>query len=129
MDIIESARVSRAEYIGVEGYSFSPEVYNSQGFNSQNLADYTQIQTPQEFVFTDTDEPGASLSNRHLTDKDEMSVRVGVIGCGRWGATHLRTLADLRSSGKFRIHACIFLINKWKSTILWILSILMARND
>ena len=54
-------RVSRAEYIGVEGYSFSPEVYNSQGFNSQNLTDYTQIQTPQEFVFVDTDEQGKPI--------------------------------------------------------------------
>lgn len=36
-----------------------------------------------------------------------MSVRVGVIGCGRWGTTHLRTLADLKSSGKItEIHAC-----------------------
>ena len=56
-----TTRVSRAEYIGVEGYSFSPEVYNSQGFNSQNLADYTQIQTPQEFVFVDTDEQGKPI--------------------------------------------------------------------
>ena len=55
----------------------------------------------------------ASLSNRHLTDKDEMSVRVGVIGCGRWGATHLRTLADLRSSGKIsEIHACDIIPDK-----------------
>ena len=56
-----TTRVSRAEYIGVEGFSFSPEVYNSQGFNSQNLADYTQIQTPQEFVFVDTDEQGKPI--------------------------------------------------------------------
>ena len=56
-----TTRVSRAEYIGVEGYSFSPEVYNSQGFNSQNLADYTQIQTPQEFSFIDTDEQGKPI--------------------------------------------------------------------
>lgn len=53
-----TTRVSRAEYIGVEGYSFSPEVYNAQGFNSQNLIDYTQIETPQEFVFVDTDDQG-----------------------------------------------------------------------
>ena len=65
MDIIESRRF-HAEYIGVEGYSFSPEVYNSQGFNSQNLADYTQIQTPQEFVFTDTDDQGQAYQTDTL---------------------------------------------------------------
>ena len=55
----------------------------------------------------------ASLSNRHLTDKDEMSVRVGVIGCGRWGTTHLQTLADLKSSGKIsEIHACDIISEK-----------------
>ena len=42
-----------------------------------------------------------------------MSVRVGVIGCGRWGATHLRTLANLRSSGKIsEIHACDIIPDK-----------------
>ena len=53
-----TTRVSRAEYIGVEGYSFSPEVYKNQGFDKQNLTDYANIQTPQEFVFAEVDEQG-----------------------------------------------------------------------
>lgn len=56
-----TTRVSRAEYIGIEGYSFSPEVYESQGFNKQNLGDYAHIQTPEEFVFTDVDGQGNPL--------------------------------------------------------------------
>jgi hypothetical protein len=56
-----TTRVSRAEYIGIEGYSFSPEVYESQGFNKQNLGDYAHIQTPEEFVFADVDGQGNPL--------------------------------------------------------------------
>ena len=42
-----------------------------------------------------------------------MSVRVGIIGCGRWGTTHLQTLADLKSSGKIsEIHACDIISEK-----------------
>ena len=56
-----TTRVSRAEYIGIEGYSFSPEVYKSQGFHKQNLGDYAHIQTPEEFVFADVDQQGNPL--------------------------------------------------------------------
>ena len=56
-----TTRVSRAEYIGIEGYSFSPEVYESQGFHQQNLGDYAHIQTPEEFVFADVDNQGNPL--------------------------------------------------------------------
>jgi len=56
-----TTRVSRAEYIGIEGYSFSPEVYESQGFHQQNLGDYAHIQTPEEFVFADVDDRGNPL--------------------------------------------------------------------
>ena len=56
-----TTRVSRAEYIGIEGYSFSPEVYESQGFHQQNLGDYAHIQTPEEFIFADEDEQGNPL--------------------------------------------------------------------
>ncbi len=56
-----TTRVSRAEYIGIEGYSFSPEVYESQGFHQQNLGDYAHIQTPEEFVFADVDDQGNPL--------------------------------------------------------------------
>lgn len=56
-----TTRVSRAEYIGIEGYSFSPEVYESQGFHKQNLGDYAHIQTPEEFVFADVDGQGNPL--------------------------------------------------------------------
>ena len=45
-----TTRVSRAEYIGIEGYSFSPEVYKSQGFHKQNLGDYAHIQTPVSYT-------------------------------------------------------------------------------
>ena len=57
-----TTRVSRAEYIGIEGYSFSPEVYESQGFHKQNLGDYAHIQTPEEFVFADVDQQGNPLN-------------------------------------------------------------------
>ena len=56
-----TTRVSRAEYIGIEGYSFSPEVYESQGFHKQNLGDYAHIETPADFVFADVDEQGKPL--------------------------------------------------------------------
>ncbi|MEC8540681.1 MAG: hypothetical protein VXY53_02460, partial [Candidatus Thermoplasmatota archaeon] len=56
-----TTRVSRAEYIGIEGYSFSPEVYESQGFHRQNLGDYAHIETPTDFVFADVDEQGKPL--------------------------------------------------------------------
>ena len=108
MDIIESQRESHAQNISELKDTPFLQKYNSQGFNSQNLADYTQIQTPYKNLVSSTQMSRASLSNRHLTDKDEMSVRVGVIGWGRWGAIHLRTLADLRSSGKIsEIHVCV----------------------
>ena len=56
-----TTQVSRAEYIGIEGYSFSPEVYESQGFHQQNLGDYAHIQTPEEFDFADVDSQGNPL--------------------------------------------------------------------
>ena len=60
-DTTESqARVSRAEYIGVEGYSFSQFTIHKASI-LKNLADYTQIQTPQEFVLVDTDDQGKPI--------------------------------------------------------------------
>ena len=56
-----TTRVSRAEYVGIEGYSFSPEVYQSQGFDKQNLGDYAHLQTPAEFTFVDVDAQGNPL--------------------------------------------------------------------
>ena len=56
-----TTRVSRAEYVGIEGYSFSPEVYQSQGFDKQNLGDYAHLQTPAEFTFIDVDSQGNPL--------------------------------------------------------------------
>lgn len=38
-----TTRVSRAEYVGIEGYSFSQEVFESQGFDKQNLLDFENI--------------------------------------------------------------------------------------
>ena len=36
-----------------------------------------------------------------------MTVNVGVIGCGRWGMIHLKTLKKLKNQGLVsKIHAC-----------------------
>ena len=59
-----TTRVSRAEYVGIEGYSFSPEVYESQGFNNQNLLDFSSFDFSDEFKFADKDENGNSLMPR-----------------------------------------------------------------
>jgi hypothetical protein len=59
-----TTRVSRAEYVGIEGYSFSPEVYESQGFNNQNLLDFSSFDFSDDFKFADKDENGNSLMPR-----------------------------------------------------------------
>ena len=49
----------------------------------------------------------ATLSNRLSTDDNIMSAVVGVVGCGRWGMTHLKTLSMLKDRGLISaIHAC-----------------------
>ncbi len=59
-----TTRVSRAEYVGIEGYSFSPEVYESQGFNNQNLLDFSSFDSTEDFKFISKDENGESLMPR-----------------------------------------------------------------
>ena len=49
----------------------------------------------------------ATLSNRHATDDNNMGAKVGIIGCGRWGSVHLKTLAKLKQEGLVsEIHGC-----------------------
>ena len=49
----------------------------------------------------------ATLSNRLSTDDNIMGAVVGVVGCGRWGMTHLKTLSMLKDRGLISaIHAC-----------------------
>ena len=49
----------------------------------------------------------ATLSNRLSTDDNIMGTVVGVVGCGRWGMTHLKTLSMLKDRGLISaIHAC-----------------------
>ena len=49
----------------------------------------------------------ATLSNRQSTDDSIMGAVVGVVGCGRWGLNHLKTLRELKTRGLISaIHAC-----------------------
>lgn len=49
----------------------------------------------------------ATLSNRLSTDDIMIGAVVGVVGCGRWGMTHLKTLGMLKDRGLISaIHAC-----------------------
>jgi len=42
-----------------------------------------------------------------------MGVKVGIIGCGRWGSIHLKTLAQLKENGLVsEIHACDLIPSK-----------------
>jgi len=59
-----TTRVSRAEYVGVEGYSFSPEVYESQGFDNQNLIDFSSFGDVDNYEFINKGKDGESLMPR-----------------------------------------------------------------
>ncbi len=49
----------------------------------------------------------ARLSNRPSIDDDSMGLRIGVVGCGRWGMNHLNTLYKLKQNGLIAsVHAC-----------------------
>ena len=55
----------------------------------------------------------ATLSNRHYADCNNMGVKVGIIGCGRWGTVHLNTLNSLKKIGTVsEIHACDLIPSK-----------------
>ena len=49
----------------------------------------------------------ASLSSRQNIGEDDMTLKIGLVGCGRWGMNHLKTLAELKKTGQISsIHAC-----------------------
>ncbi len=60
-----TTRVSRAQYIGVEGFSFTPEVYAQMGFEDQNTPDLSTLtMAPSFFQFTAKDEQGNTIKPR-----------------------------------------------------------------
>jgi hypothetical protein len=60
-----TTRVSRAQYIGVEGFSFSPEVYAKMGFEDQNTPDLSTLtQAPTSFQFSAKDQQGNTIKPR-----------------------------------------------------------------
>ena len=57
-----TTRVSRAEYIGVEGFSFSPKLYADFGFENQNTQDLSQFTDAVErYEFAAQDEQGNTI--------------------------------------------------------------------
>ena len=61
MDITESQRESHVQNILVGRIFLFSRSLQFTRLQFSNLADYTQIQTPQEFVFVDTDEQGKPI--------------------------------------------------------------------
>lgn len=60
-----TTRVSRAEYIGVEGFSFSPKLYADFGFENQNTQDLSQFTDAVEhYEFAAQDEQGNTIKPR-----------------------------------------------------------------
>ena len=60
-----TTRVSRAEYIGVEGFSFSPKLYADFGFENQNTQDLSTFTTAvSQYQFTAQDEQGNTIKPR-----------------------------------------------------------------
>lgn len=60
-----TTRVSRAEYIGVEGFSFSPKLYADFGFENQNTQDLSTFTTAVgQYQFTAQDEQGNTIKPR-----------------------------------------------------------------
>ena len=60
-----TTRVSRAQYIGVEGFSFSPEVYAQMGFEDQNTLDLSTLtNVPSTFQFAARDQQGNTIKPR-----------------------------------------------------------------
>ncbi len=57
-----TTRVSRAEYIGVEGFSFSPKLYADFGFENQNIQDLSKFTVAVgQYQFTAHDEQGNTI--------------------------------------------------------------------
>lgn len=60
-----TTRVSRAEYIGVEGFSFSPQLYADFGFGDQNTQDLSSFrEAVGDYQFAAQDEQGNSIKPR-----------------------------------------------------------------
>jgi hypothetical protein len=60
-----TTRVSRAEYIGVEGFSFSPKLYADFGFENQNTQDLSTFTTAvSQYQFAAQDEQGNTIKPR-----------------------------------------------------------------
>ena len=60
-----TTRVSRAEYIGVEGFSFSSKVYADFGFENQNTQDLSKFtQSVSQYKFAAHDEQGNTIKPR-----------------------------------------------------------------
>ena len=60
-----TTRVSRAEYIGVEGFSFSPKLYADFGFENQNTQDLSTFTTAVgQYQFAAQDEQGNTIKPR-----------------------------------------------------------------
>ena len=57
-----TTRVSRSEYIGVEGFSFSPKLYADFGFENQNIQDLSKFTVAVgQYQFTAHDEQGNTI--------------------------------------------------------------------
>ncbi len=60
-----TTRVSRAEYIGVEGFSFSPKLYADFGFENQNTQELSQFtEAVEHYTFAAQDEQGNTIKPR-----------------------------------------------------------------
>ena len=60
-----TTRVSRAEYIGVEGFSFSPQLYADFGFEDQNTQDLSSFtEAVGNYQFAAQDEQGNTIKPR-----------------------------------------------------------------
>jgi len=60
-----TTRVSRAEYIGVEGFSFTPQVYAEFGFENQNTQDLSKLtDAVDQYQFAAHDEQGNTIKPR-----------------------------------------------------------------
>jgi len=60
-----TTRVSRAEYIGIEGFSFSPKLYADFGFENQNIQDLSSFTTAvEQYQFAAQDEQGNTIKPR-----------------------------------------------------------------
>ena len=61
-----TTRVSRARYVGQEGFSFTPEVYEKMGFANQQSPDFTALPAaPTEFELAKTNLQGQSYRPSH----------------------------------------------------------------